>query len=412
MNNRNISNLWIRFALFFLLITSLLGLIIRLIPLQSIIDNSYFYGILQSHSHMGFLGWVFLIIYYLIFLEFGDSKIFFNNKTKQIFGILTFFISGMTISFPFTGYSIYSISFLTLFLGYSYYAIYYLNKNLNRNSKFSISRKYIKTAFLFYLLSSISPWLLGPIMALGYKKTALYYNDIFFYLHFLYNGFVTFSIIGLFIINYEYKLVSETKRNNLQKSLRQSFTLLTIGTILNYSESVLWNKPHPIFYIIAFISSILLILGIFKLSKSFIATRNDYSSTAKFLLYLSILMFVTKTVLQLFQSFPIFADISFSLKSQFIIGYIHLVTLGFITPFILSFLLHKKILINNLALKIGVILYVIGYTFTEIVLFSHGIFLWNSITILVSSFNQIMFYTSLFLFFGLSLVYLSSIKKK
>jgi len=403
------NKIWIKISLFFLMTTALLGFIIRLIPLQSFIPSSYFYGILQSHSHTGFLGWVFMILYYLLLKIFGKNSIYLNRKSNIILSLLAFFILGMTISFPTTGYGIFSITFLSLFLIFSYYALFYLYKNIDSTLKNTISYKFLLSAILFYLLSSISPWLLGPIIAKGFKKTALYYNDIFFYLHFLYNGFVTFSIIALFFTKIELKnLKNKIFRNNFKNAL----ILFVVGTLLNYSESLLWNKPNIIIYIIAFISSILLLTGLYYLSKIYEVSYSNLNKNSKYLAKLALSMFFLKTLLQLFQSFPIFSELSYVLKSQFIIGYIHLVTLGFITSSIIVYLIKAKLLEVNKLFNLGIVLFIIGFVLTEVLLFLQGVLLWSNITFLTSNFALLMLISSTFLFFGFLALFLASLQKK
>jgi len=402
-------HLWAKISLFFLMITSLLGLLIRILPIQNIIDNSYFYGLLQSHSHTGFLGWVFIAVYILILDNFGQPDILKRKKTKIIIAFVTFFIAGMTISFPFFGYNFISITFLSLFLAFSYYALYYLYKSIRTETKDTISYKFIKTAIYLYLLSSISPWALGPIMAMGYKKTALYYNDIFFYLHFLYNGFIIFSIIGLLFIKYE---IQNLKIKNLNISLNNGLKFLLTGTVLNYSESVLWTKPHYSIYLIAFFSSILILTGVYYLWKSInsinlAVKKSMYSS---FLLNFALILFVVKSILQTLQSFPVFASISYDLKSYLIIGYIHLVTLGIITPFLLTLYLRGNFIAKSKLYNIGITSYLLGFLLTETILFGQGLLLWNGITSLTPQYNLIIMISSVFLFLGFTLIYLSQKK--
>jgi len=399
---------WSKISLFFLMITSLLGLIIRAIPLQNIIDNSYLYGFLQSHSHTGFLGWVFIAVYILILHNFGVPDIFKIKKTKIILSLVAFFIAGMTISFPFFGYNFISISFLSLFLSFSYYALFYLHKSIRTKVKNTVSYKFVKAGFYLYLLSSISPWALGPIMALGYKKTALYYNDIFFYLHFLYNGFVVFSIAGIFFIKYE---IQNIKIKDLNQNLKTGLKFLLIGTILNYSESVLWTKPHFTVYLIAFISSVLLMLGVYHLWKSYSNIR--WSNTEiqfPFIIKFALALFVVKIVLQMLQSFPVFASVSYDLKSYFIIGYIHLVTLGFITPILLALYSRNHLIDESSLYKFGLTSYIFGFFLTELLLFGQGLLLWTGVTFLNLYFNLIMLISSIFLFVGITIIYFSQKK--
>ena len=404
----NTDKIWLRVSLFFLVSTALLGFTIRLLPLQSIIPDSYYFGILQSHSHTGFLGWVYMILYFLLLKYFGREELLKAKKTNRILSILAILILGMTISFPTTGYGVFSISFLSLFLIYSYYSLYYLYKNIDTKVKSTISYRFLIAGIIFYLMSSISPWLLGPIIAKGYKKTALYYNDIFFYLHFLYNGFVTFAIIALFFFDLELK---NFKNKSIRANLRKSLYLLFTGTILNYSESLLWNKPNMIVHSIAFISSIFLITGLYFLYKTFMS-KSLYKAYSGFLIKLAISIYILKTILQLLQSFPLFSNISYMLKSQLIIGYIHLVTLGFITSFIFAFMIKSKLLLKNKYLNWGIISFVIGFITTEIILFLQGLLLWGSISFFTPYYAFSIMVASALLLIGFIFILISSFSSK
>ena len=403
-----IDKIWLRVSLFFLVSTALLGFTIRLLPLQSVISDSYYFGILQSHSHTGFLGWVYMILYFLLLKYFGREELLKIKKTNIILTILAVFILGMTISFPATGYGLFSILFLSLFLIFSYYSLYYLYKNIDIKIKSTISYKFLIAGIIFYLMSSISPWLLGPIIAKGYKKTALYYNDIFFYLHFLYNGFVTFAMVALFFLDLEHKKSTD---NIMWSNLKKALYFLFTGTILNYSESLLWNRPGIIVHLLAFISSILLIIGLYFLYKTYMS-KYSHKAYPVLLIRLAISMYILKTTLQLLQSFPTFSNISYMLKSQLIIGYIHLVTLGFITSFILAFLIKSKMLSKNKYLDWGIIFFIIGFALTEIILFIQGLLLWGSLSFFTPYYAFSMMIASAFLLIGFIFILISTFSSR
>ena len=400
---------WVKLSIFLLFVTTFLGLLIRFLPLQNLIPNSYFYGLLQSHSHTGFLGWIFLLLLVLLFYKFGDKNILKRKKTILILLLNSLLITAITISFPFDNYGPFSITFLSAFLIFSYYTLIYFYKNINLTYNNFISKSFIKTGIVFYFISSIAPWLLAPIIALGFKKTPLYYNDIFLYLHFLYNGFITFSILGIFYLDIEKKNLQNL---NFNKYFKLSLYLLGFGTLLNYSQSLLWNNPHISVYIISFISTIFLIAGIISLIKITKLSDIEFYGIAKQLLYFSIGILILKIGLQFFQSFPKFANLSYMLKSQFIIGYIHLVTLGFVTSFIIAYTLKVNFISSSKTIKIAIYSYILGFLLTEILLFGQGLLLWNGITILIVNFNLYMFIASIFIFIGFFLLFIGVIKQK
>lgn len=405
----NYKKLWLNIALFFFFLTSLAGLFLRLLPFLSNFNNKYHYGVLQSHSHTGFLGWVFIALYAFLVDTFGTKDLINKKKTVRILIILTVLLLGMYISFPFNGYGIFSITFLSLFLIYSYYTLVYFYKNIDSKYSNCKIKKFLIAGIIFYFISSIGPWALAPIMAMGYKKTHLYYDTIFMYLHFLYNGFITFTVIALYLNQFRDKIIESTIK---KKYLHISFVTLLLGSILSYAESLLWHNPPFYVFILAVTGSLLILISVFYLYKS---TQNfilKYNSIERFLITSAITFFIIKIVLQSFQAFPYFAKISYMLKGQFIIGYIHLVTLGFISVFLIFYAIKKRFLIPDHLFKKGIFYYFTGFFLTETLLFLHGLFLMNSIYVFSSSFNILMLIFSLSLFTGISFLLISQYVKR
>ncbi len=404
----DLKRLWFKIAIVFFFLTSIAGLFLRLLPFLDNFNNKYHYGILQSHSHTGFLGWVFIALYAFLIDTFGKKDLIYKKKTVRILIILTVLLLGIYISFPFNGYGFFSITFLSLFLLFSYYTLVYFYKNIDSEYKNTLIKKFILAGIIFYFISSIGPWALAPIIAAGYKKSNLYYDTIFLYLHFLYNGFITFSIIALFFNKFKEEINNKFSR---KRYFHYSFITLTIGTILSYSESLLWHNPPFYVHLIAITSSFLILISVFYLYKSIKGLKIDYYKTVNYLIGIAIFLFILKIILQTFQAFPFFSGISYLFKGLFIIGYIHLVTLGFISLFLLFFALKSRIIAPNYFFKKGIYLYLTGFVLTETVLFLQGLFLLNSIFVLSSIFNLLMVVFSLFLFAGIFFILLGAFRK-
>ncbi|MBK7094250.1 MAG: hypothetical protein IPH57_03990 [Saprospiraceae bacterium] len=90
------------------------------------------------------------------------------------------------------------------------------------------------------------------------------------------------------------------------------------------------------------------------------------------------------------QSIPYLAETSYLLKGQLIVGYMHLVTLGFISSFIISYAFRTGIFVNSFINILTTVLYVISLVLTEITLFSHGILMTFGIYFLSPYFNILM----------------------
>ena len=71
----------------------------------------------------------------------------------------------------------------------------------------TIADKLVKYGIYYYLISSLATWFLAYVIVTQ-GKTELYYNTVYFYLHFLYNGFFVFGLFGLLFKAFENKKIS------------------------------------------------------------------------------------------------------------------------------------------------------------------------------------------------------------
>lgn len=189
--------LYIKLSLGLFLFSAFYGWLIRLnaITNLSFFDYAKF---LQAHSHVTFLGWGFMGVTALFNWLFLQKTNGFNATYKWLYGIEFSAIGLMLISFPLQGYKVFSIVLLSIFLVTSYIYIIKFYIDLLKTDQPQIVVRFIRSSLLFYLLSSLGIWGIGIVVATQ-GKTDLYYNSIYFYLHFLYNGFFVFSLFGLFI---------------------------------------------------------------------------------------------------------------------------------------------------------------------------------------------------------------------
>jgi len=101
------------------------------------------------------------------------------------------------------------------------------------------------------------------------------------------------------------------------------------------------------------------------------------SLTLKVILLFFMFSFILKVVLQFVSAFPQISDSILTFKSYFVIGYIHLVTLGFLSPFLIFLLINFKLIsIPYKIQKVGIYIFLIGVFFTETLLFIQGSFIW------------------------------------
>ena len=226
----------------------------------------------------------------------------------------------------------------------------------------------------------------------------MYYNTVYFYLHFLYNGFFVFAIFGIL-----FKLFKNAGIEIQNKSANLFFIFLNLACIPTYVLSILWSDVSFIFNIIGGVGSGLQLIALYFLIRiiSRIFLQSNWSKTAQFVLMMGITAFVLKVLLQFLSSFPYFVDKSIALKPYYIIGYLHLFTLGFMTTFIILFLekIHF-ITFQNFRQKFGLFLFIIGMLSTELLFFTQGTF-YMLIQKPIIGYDLMLFIGSVFMVLGL-----------
>jgi hypothetical protein len=390
----------IAFALFIL--SACFGLLIRwnfVFPINGFVYKNF----IQSHSHVAFLGWGYLAIIGAIIINFLSKNQQQHKIYKISLSIIISTIALMLISFPLAGYKVFSIVLLSVFGITSYVLSFKLLVDLKGKS---ISIKLIKYGIYYYLLSSLATWFLaGVIVTQG--KTELYYNTVYFYLHFLYNGFLVFAIFGLL-----FKIFENQQIIISQKLQKQFFIFLNIACIPAYLLSVLWSEVPSIFYIIGFLAAVLQLISLIFLLKivKHALLQLKWNSISKLLLMFGLTAYSLKIIAQLLSAFPYFVEKALALKPFFIIGYLHLFTLGFMSVFIIL-LLNKsnKIQLVTITSKIGLITYLLGVLLTEFLLFFQGFLLIINFKS-IANYQILMLIFSLFMIAGLLLIYVSQFK--
>lgn len=389
------------FSLF--VVSAIYGLLLRwnfAFPLQFV----NYKHVLQSHSHVAFLGWGYIATIAVIikyFVKIPSKQIRVYNVTLIII-IVT--VTLMLISFPLSGYKVFSIAILSIFGITSYVLSFRVLKDIKGNT---IAVKLIKYGIYYYILSSLATWFLaGVIVTQG--KTDLYYNTVYFYLHFLYNGYFAFVLFGLLF------KIFEQQKIKISKKLQQNFFLyLNVACIPAYSLSVLWSDVSSIFYVIGFAASILQLFSLVFLLKigNQALKQLKWNSISKFLLKFAFIAYSLKILLQIASAFPFIVEKSLALKPFFVIGYLHLFTLAFMSVLLLLILNKFEIIsFKTRVSKFGIVTFLVGVFVTEMVLFSQGFLFLNGLTP-IANYNLVLLIFSVFMVVGLLLLFVKQFKK-
>lgn len=356
----------IKVAFFNFLLVAVLGVLLRFYLVQPIEGINYRY-LIHAHSHLAFLGWVFMALFALLVYAFLPHHLSTDRKYTILFLSLQLANFGMLFTFPFTGYALWSIIFSSLHAVVSIvFAVIYI-KEIKRHyqPKNQVTYLFIKWSLILMIISNAGPFALGPVMAKGLGYSDIYYLLIYFYLHFQYNGWFTFAILGLLFWYIQEKGI----RLDTNK-LKLIFYFNLVAVFPAYVLSALWLKPGEIWYVIGAWAAFLQISANFVLLLLLWNCRKPWSNwliEGKALMLITVASFTVKNLLQLLSSVPYLAEFALGNRNT-IIAYLHLVLIGFVTFAILFLILKMGYFRSGLRLQIGLLMLIFGFIISELIL--------------------------------------------
>ncbi len=362
MDNLRSSKLAFKLGIGSLLIAGIIGLMLRwhyLNPIPGFLHKNW----LHAHSHITFLGWVFLGLIALINYFFRNEENFPHKNFIFLIWLTVIANIGMLISFPIQGYGAVSIFFSAFHMVLGIYAFILYNKVFKSHNSFGI--QLLRSAFVFMVISGLGPLALGPIITLGYRDTFWYEFSVYFYLHFQYNGWFSLAIFGIIFLSLGTIKIS-----------RIWLYIINLSIVLTYLLSTLGIRPPAWVYylggfgallqIIPFIYLLILLLKNYKL---ILPASRPFTNA---LLLISLMAFETKLYLQFFSSIPSIADWALHSKN-IVIAYLHFVLLGFVSTFLIA--LWNKLIYeeDNRSFTLGTYFYIIGLAAIEFTLLFYAI---------------------------------------
>ncbi|WP_348536970.1 hypothetical protein [Flavobacterium hungaricum] len=361
--------------------------------------------LLHAHSHVAMLGWVYLIVYVLIVHFFIPKEKSQKSIYNRLFWLTEFSVIGMMIAFPIQGYALFSIFFSTMHIVLSYVFCRLVWKDSLKDK--SPSHQLLLSSVLFMILSTLGVWCLGPAVSTLGKQSAVYQIAIQFFLHFQFNGWFIAAVLALFLKQFQDK-INEMK-------FQRFYFLLIISTILTVSFPIRWYIENDLLSCINGLG-VLIQLGAFiyfykMLQPQWSHFKSTLDKAAKTVYGLALCSLFLKIAIQLLTIIPDLAEVSHQIRN-FVIGFIHLTTLGIITGFLFGILLQNKILAaHSKTLKIGTVCFILGYLATEVLLFFQGSLLYFEKGMISGYYHSIFVFSAL-LVLGLLLIMVSIINKK
>jgi hypothetical protein len=357
---------YFRLPLIFLSIAAILGVMLRW-QFVSPIAGLKFSNWLHAHSHTMFLGWVFNVLFLAYIHRFIPQR--WSRLYKVLFTLLQFLVTGLLISFPIQGYGAVSITLLSLhILGSFVFAFFFFRHTSSLQSTPSLY--FVRFSLILGVVSSIGAFALGPISAMGLQQSQWYYFSIFFYLHFQYNGLFVFGVFGLFLHQLEEWNVGVPSRQ------MKLFALpLAIASVPAYLLSVVWSNPGNGIVGVALVSAILQVVSLYGLGQIVVSVfprvRSRLGRGEVVLFAAALLAYAIKIILQLLSGVPALADTVTEVRF-FVLAYLHLVLIGFVSFFLLTWLSLRGI-INGISLWMSVTLLVF-FTLHEVFMVATPLF--------------------------------------
>jgi hypothetical protein len=360
---------WIDLSILNLCIVALLGMVLRSKIVFSLPFINYNH-LLEAHSHFTFGGWVTLILMALFIYELLPESVSQRRIYQWFLGCIAACAWGMLVAFALRGYSTISITLSLCFVFLTYLFGVIFIKDL-RKAKLASCVKLLAVSSILYLILSSSGVIIITYIYFTKSFNAIFYRDaLFTYLHFQYNGFFTLAIFALLFNLIDKKTSVKTKRNICRFSIT-----LCISIIPSLFLSYLWQDPNIWLRIIAIIGSILILLCFYFFMICALSLRTIYKEekpVLRFLVCLSMGSFMLKIFLQSLTIFPVIGDAIFG-NRPIIMGFLHLVFLGFVTLFILAYFIKKGLLNSQIkSTGIAAIVFAGAVILNEVFLISQG----------------------------------------
>ncbi len=297
--------LWI-YPLLFGILGALIGLLLRYAYTGSI-SGFPFKNVLHSHSHVLLLGFLFNALLILVWTNFTQG---FDKVSYNYYLALQVCVTVMLVAFILQGYGFYSILFSTLHLWISYVLLVRLWKRLVRNNAI---HQLVKLGIIFHFISSLGPYLLGPLMVMEMQKSPWYQQAIFFYLHFQY--------FGIFFVWMLAVLLKKTSILLVKKHV----VIIALSLVLLFAHSLDYSFNHWVIQVFGGLGSVLLLVVLLNFKNTFIQSQKQYTYIYYIILFVGVINIVG--------SIPSIANLV--IESRFIlIAWLHFLFLGMYIPFI------------------------------------------------------------------------------
>lgn len=363
------SRRWFAVGFACFLVASVFGCLLRYFWVGDIDWISYRH-VLHAHSHLALLGWAFTLVSGgLLFMLLPPVRAR-AVVYRWVLGLNVVAAIGMSVAFALQGYGLYSIGFSAVHLVGAYLFSYCFLRDLRRLPA-STERRLARWAVYWMVVSTLGLWAIAPITAALGKLHPLYYASIQFFLHFQFNGWLTFGVLALLLSWLQ-------RRGRVVDFPLLLFVGLQLSLLLTYALSVSWSTPLTIVFVLNSVGVLLqlaVFIGIGRRLFTAFSQLEFKDSYVSWLLWLGLGSLAAKILIQSAVAIPVLAEVALTVRN-FVIGFIHLTTLGSISLTVIALLVSVGLLSASRQAVVGYGCLVVAFLSTELLLFGQGLLLW------------------------------------
>ena len=398
---------WITCSILNFCIVSIIGFILRskIIFFLPIINYNH---LLESHFHFAFGGWMTLILMVLSVYELLPASLYKKAFYQWIFGIITITSWITLLTQYFDGNSLSTKLFSTAFILTTFIYSWIFIRDIKKANVSKAVQLLAISSLVSLILSSVGPLALDYLFALKSQNAILYRNALYTYLHFQYNGFFTLAVFSLIFHKIKWEINSSSDHNIYRFSI-----LLVISIPTSLFLTYLWQNPITLFRLVAICGSVSILLTLIFfliILPSLFKIFHKAEPVVKYIMFLAFCSFVLKMFLQSFTIIPKIGDAVFG-NRPIIIGFLHLVFLGFVTLFILGYIMFSQIQnIRSGFARLALLVFSTGVILTETILMAQGLgamFLKSNLLV-----PWLLWATSILLLIGALMIFMARIKSE
>jgi hypothetical protein len=399
--------LWAQVSIFNLCVVALLGFILRSKMVFDLPEIN-FLNLLDAHFHFAFGAWITLALMLLLVHELLPDPVNNGPAYRWIFAGLVFTSFVILLSTVFNNVRLLTTFFSSLYILITWFFSWVFLTHLSTADVNKTVRLLSVSAIGSLVLSSAGPIILIYLHEIRSTQPFFFRDAQYLYLHLQYNGFFTLAIFAL-VFHKLYPRIS----TSVQQRFYYFSVLLCVSILPSLFLSFLWQDPNILFRIIAIIGSILIFISVawfIVFASRLFEMLNLVEPAVRYIVVLSVSAFILKMILLGLTIFTPVGNAVFG-DRPIIIGFLHLVFLGFVSSFVLAWYLQIRIL--NPAIKLtnyALFIFLLMVVLNEIVLTLQGL---SSMFLLKSYlYSWPLWVLSIGLVGGAILIYIASIRSK